>query len=52
MVLARVCRVALRGYATKAAKVDIAALKRLRQLNPVSMSRAKEALISSENDVE
>ncbi|KAJ2338725.1 Elongation factor Ts, mitochondrial [Coemansia sp. RSA 2618] len=43
------------GYATKAApaaKVDIAALKRLRQLNPVSMSRAKEALISSGNDVD
>ncbi|KAJ2702849.1 Elongation factor Ts, mitochondrial [Coemansia sp. IMI 209128] len=40
---------ALRGYATK---VDIKALKRLRELNPVPMSKAKEALLSSDNDID
>ncbi|KAJ2493430.1 Elongation factor Ts, mitochondrial [Coemansia sp. RSA 2050] len=40
---------ALRGYATK---VDIKALKRLRELNPVPMSKAKEALLSTDNDID
>ncbi|KAJ2806371.1 Elongation factor Ts, mitochondrial [Coemansia furcata] len=39
----------LRGYATK---VDIKALKRLRELNPVPMSKAKEALLSTDNDID
>ncbi|KAJ2798851.1 Elongation factor Ts, mitochondrial [Coemansia helicoidea] len=38
-----------RGYATK---VDIGALKRLRQLNPVSLGKAKEALLNSGNDID
>ncbi|KAJ2711551.1 Elongation factor Ts, mitochondrial [Coemansia spiralis] len=38
-----------RGYSTK---VDIGALKRLRQLNPVSLSKAKEALLSNDNDID
>ncbi|KAJ2601160.1 Elongation factor Ts, mitochondrial [Coemansia sp. RSA 1721] len=44
----------VRGYAAAAAggKVDIKALKRLRELNPVSMSKAKEALLSSGNDID
>ncbi|KAJ2040292.1 Elongation factor Ts, mitochondrial [Coemansia sp. S3946] len=42
-------RTTLRGYATK---VDIKALKRLRELNPVPMSKAKEALLSTDNDIE
>ncbi|KAJ1820661.1 Elongation factor Ts, mitochondrial [Coemansia sp. RSA 2598] len=43
------CRGLARGYATK---VDIKALKRLRELNPVSMSKAKEALLSTDNDID
>ncbi|KAJ1942599.1 Elongation factor Ts, mitochondrial [Kickxella alabastrina] len=39
----------LRGYATK---VDIKALKRLRELNPVSMTKAKEALLSTDNNID
>ncbi|KAJ2457038.1 Elongation factor Ts, mitochondrial [Coemansia sp. RSA 2424] len=39
----------LRGYATK---VDIKALKRLRELNPVPISKAKEALLSTDNDID
>ncbi|KAJ2718523.1 Elongation factor Ts, mitochondrial [Coemansia sp. Benny D115] len=38
-----------RGYAKK---VDIKALKRLRELNPVSMSKAKEALLNNNNDID
>ncbi|KAJ2159438.1 Elongation factor Ts, mitochondrial [Coemansia sp. RSA 552] len=44
-------RMAWRTYAT-AAKVDIGALKRVRQLNPVPISKAKEALLSTDNSVE
>ncbi|KAJ2746273.1 Elongation factor Ts, mitochondrial [Coemansia sp. BCRC 34301] len=40
---------ALRGYATK---VDIKALKRLRELNPVPISKAKEALLSTGNNID
>ncbi|KAJ2780784.1 Elongation factor Ts, mitochondrial [Coemansia javaensis] len=40
---------AARAYATK---VDIGALRRLRQLNPVPLGKAKEALLSSDNDVD
>ncbi|KAJ2794432.1 Elongation factor Ts, mitochondrial, partial [Coemansia guatemalensis] len=36
---------------TYASKVDIGALKRLRQLNPVAISKAKEALLRTDNDV-
>ncbi|KAJ1768926.1 Elongation factor Ts, mitochondrial [Coemansia sp. RSA 1813] len=39
----------VRAYATK---VDIKALKRLREINPVSITKAKEALISVGNDIE
>ncbi|KAJ2077806.1 Elongation factor Ts, mitochondrial [Coemansia sp. RSA 988] len=36
---------------TYASKVDIGALKKLRQLNPVAISKAKEALLRTDNDV-
>ncbi|KAJ1648668.1 Elongation factor Ts, mitochondrial [Coemansia asiatica] len=39
----------VRRYATK---VDIKALKRLRELNSVSMSKAKEALVNTDNDID
>ncbi|KAI9504209.1 Elongation factor Ts, mitochondrial [Coemansia spiralis] len=39
----------VRAYATK---VDIKALKKLRELNPVSITKAKEALINTDNDIE
>ncbi|KAJ2897048.1 Elongation factor Ts, mitochondrial [Coemansia aciculifera] len=42
-------RSTLRWYATK---VDIKALKRLRELNPVPISKAKEALLSTDNDID
>ncbi|KAI8323981.1 translation elongation factor Ts [Martensiomyces pterosporus] len=45
----RGCASSLRAYTTK---VDIKALKRLRELNPVSISKAKDALVSSENDID
>ncbi|PIA16971.1 hypothetical protein COEREDRAFT_41467 [Coemansia reversa NRRL 1564] len=41
-----------RGTRTYASKVDIGALKRLRQLNPVALSKAKEALLKTDNDVD
>ncbi|KAJ1942554.1 Elongation factor Ts, mitochondrial [Linderina macrospora] len=39
----------VRAYTT--AKVDIKALKKLRTLNPVAMTKAKEALLNCDNDI-
>ncbi|KAJ2558135.1 Elongation factor Ts, mitochondrial [Coemansia sp. RSA 1933] len=43
------CVLAVCAYATK---VDIRALKRLREINPVPITKAKEALISVDNSIE
>ncbi|KAJ1732762.1 Elongation factor Ts, mitochondrial [Coemansia biformis] len=40
------------GWRAYTTKVDIGALKRLRQLNPVALSKAKEALLASSNSID
>ncbi|KAJ2395619.1 Elongation factor Ts, mitochondrial [Coemansia sp. RSA 2559] len=48
-VLRRTGVTSVHAYTTK---VDIKALKRLREINPVPMTKAKEALISVDNNIE
>ncbi|KAJ1955881.1 Elongation factor Ts, mitochondrial [Linderina pennispora] len=51
IIAPRLCPTATLARAYTTAKVDIKALKKLRTLNPVAMSKAKEALLSCDNDI-